>query len=59
MTDVVIPGPGRIVERYQLFRDELPKLCSRVCSRVRLDPDDLIFNDFTTCVIEWLKENNW
>lgn len=55
MADILIPGPRRIVERYWLFREELPELCRRV----RLDPDDLIFNDFTTCVSEWLKENNW
>lgn len=55
MADILIPGPRRIVERYWLFRDELPELCRRV----RLDPDDLIFNDFTTCVSEWLKENDW
>lgn len=55
MADILIPGPGRIVARYRLFRDELPELCRRV----RLDPDDLIFNDFTTCVSEWLKENDW
>lgn len=48
MADVMVPGPGRIVERYQLFRDELPELCRRV----RLNPDGLIFKDFTTCVSE-------
>lgn len=55
MTDTVIPGSQRIVERYELFREELPELCRRT----QLDPDDLIFNDYTTCVSEWLKENDW
>lgn len=50
-----IPGPQRIVERYKLFQQELPELCRRT----HLDPDDLIFNDFTACVSEWLKENAW
>ena len=50
-----IPGSQRIVERYRLFREELPELCRRS----HLDPDDLIFNDFTACVSEWLKENDW
>ena len=50
-----IPGPQRIVERYRLFREELPELCRRS----HLDPNDLIFNDFTACVSEWLKENDW
>ena len=55
ISDLSIPGPRRIVERYQLFREELPELCRRS----HLDPDDLIFNDFTACVSEWLKENDW
>lgn len=50
-----IPGPQRIVERHHLFLEELPELCRRS----HLDPDDLIFNDFTACVSEWLKENDW
>jgi hypothetical protein len=55
MTDTIIPGPQRIIERYRLFREELPELCRKSS----LDPDDLIFNDYTTCVSEWLKENDW
>jgi hypothetical protein len=55
MADVLIPGARRMVERYGLFRQELPELCRRS----QLDPDDLIFNDYTTCVAEWLKENDW
>lgn len=55
MADLLIPGPKKMVERYGLFREELPELCHRS----QLDPDDLIFNDYTTCVSEWLKENDW
>ncbi len=55
MADVLIPGARRMVERYGLFQEELPELCRRS----QLDPDDLIFNDYTTCVAEWLKENDW
>jgi len=55
MTGLIIPGSQRITERYGLFREELPELCRRS----RLDPDDLIFNDYTACVSEWLKENDW
>ena len=55
MADTIIPGPGRIIERYELVREEFPELCRRS----HLDPDDLIFNDYTTCVSEWLKENDW
>lgn len=55
MADVLIPGARRMVERYGLFSEEFPELCRRS----QLDPDDLIFNDYTTCVAEWLKENDW
>jgi hypothetical protein len=52
---VVIPSGSRMVKRYELFQSELPLLCEEL----RLDRDDLIFNDFTTLVAEWLKVNSW
>ena len=52
---VVIPGGTRMQERYELFQSELPALCDQL----HLDRNDLIFNDFTTLVAEWLKENVW
>jgi hypothetical protein len=41
-----IPEPQRKVERYRRFQEERPELCKRY----HLDPDDLFFNTFTTCV---------
>jgi hypothetical protein len=34
---------------------ELPEMCRRT----HPDPDDPIFNDYTGCASEWLKENDW
>lgn len=52
---VVIPSSSRMIQRYDLFQRELPLLCEVL----RLDRDDLIFNDYTTVVAEWLKVNSW
>lgn len=52
---VVIPSGKTMVQRYELFQRELPLMCERF----RLDPDELIFNDFSTLTAEWLKLNPW
>jgi hypothetical protein len=52
---VIIPSGARMVDRYRAFQAELPLLCERL----QLDRDDLIFNDYTTLIAEWLKVNNW
>jgi len=52
---LVIPSGARMVERYMLFQEELPLLCDQL----RLDRSDLIFNDYTTLIAEWLKVNSW
>lgn len=54
-SNIVIPGGGRIFERYELFLSELPQLCQNL----NLDQDDLIFNDFSTLVVGWLEANPW
>lgn len=52
---VIMPSGTRMAERYDQFRDDLPLMCEVL----GLDPDELIFNDFTTFVSEWLKVNSW
>jgi hypothetical protein len=52
---IVIPGGSVMVERYEQFQRELPLMCEAL----RLDRDELIFNDFTTLTAEWLKVNSW
>jgi hypothetical protein len=54
-SEVVIPSGSRMVARYEMFQRDLPLLCETL----QLDRDDLIFNDYTTVVAEWLKENDW
>jgi len=54
-TTRIVPGGSKMVERYKLFLRELPLMCKEL----DLDLDQLIFNDLTTLVVEWLKENSW
>lgn len=54
-TGIVIPGGSAMVERFRLFQSELPLLCNVLS----LERHDLIFNDYTTLIAEWLKENSW
>jgi hypothetical protein len=39
--------------RFERFKNNLPV----VCDGLRLEPDDLEFNDLTTVVGEWLRLN--
>jgi len=48
---VTIPGGAIICERYQVFMNDLPA----ICRRLRLNPNELIFNDYAWLVTEWLK----
>ena len=49
--NVSIPGGNHIWQRYEQFRKILPCLCAKL----HLEPSQLIFNDYTTIVCEWLK----
>lgn len=53
--EVIRPGGRKIAERYASFRDELPELCAEV----HIETDELIFNDFTTILVEWLQDHEW
>lgn len=48
-----IPGGAEIVRRFALFRTDLPLLCEAL----KLEPEDLIFNEYADLVSEWLLEN--
>lgn len=48
-----VPSAGFIQDRYREFRRKLPRLCSEL----RLDPDDLEFSDTSTLVAEWIIAN--
>lgn len=51
----IIPSGKRIFERYQQFLAELPDLCKEV----HLEAGELIYNDYTTLVAQWLQGNEW
>jgi len=46
-----IPGASAIWDDYQIFRNDLPEMCSEL----RLDVDSLIYNDYVQLVTAWLK----
>jgi len=46
-----IPGGHEICRHYRIFIDDLPLMCNDL----RLKPMELIFNDYTLLVTEWLK----
>lgn len=54
-SSVAIPGGSAMVGRFIQFQEELPLLCSEL----ELERSELIFNDYTTLIAEWLKENSW
>jgi len=49
---ISIPGADTIWKRYQAFRKELPK----ICEKLRLDPGDLTFADYSHIIDIWLVE---
>ena len=48
-----ISGGFEVVERYKVFKKELPK----ICKSIRIKKDELGFNDYSTIVSEWIKAN--
>jgi len=48
---VTIPGAHAIWRDYKTFINDL----SSMCDELRLKPNELIFNDYTSLVTEWLK----
>jgi hypothetical protein len=50
---VILPGGKKVLDRYHKFTSKLPALCEKV----GLTIDEMIFNDYTAVIYEWLKEN--
>jgi hypothetical protein len=48
-----LPGGGEIVDRYRLFRIDLPAICAKAA----LEVDKLTFIDLSTTIIDWLRAN--
>lgn len=51
---ITIPGGRDINRRYRAFLDDMPT----ICQKVRLDLDEVSFNDFSVFASNWLKEND-
>ncbi len=49
-----IPGGGIIWRRYQTFMAELPQ----TAEELRLDVEDLIFNDYAAVIARWMEMNS-
>jgi hypothetical protein len=46
-----LPGGGQIIEHYQRFQNDLP----RICTELTLEPDRLTFLDFSDATVQWLR----
>lgn len=51
---IKIPGGTVIASRYEVFRKDLPAMCEKL----RLNVDELTFNNYVVQVEEWLKLNS-
>jgi hypothetical protein len=51
----MMPGAKKIRERYAAFRIDLPVMAEELA----WDPEDLIFNDYTTLIASWLQTSPW
>ncbi|HEX5872835.1 MAG TPA: hypothetical protein VFY65_20530 [Longimicrobium sp.] len=51
---LVLPGGGKIVDRYLEFRRGLPEMCAEAHLP---PPQDLTFRDMTTLIVAWLRSN--
>ena len=52
---VMLPGGKMIAERYHRFEATLPD----ILEEAGIEPAELIYNDYTTFLVQWLDENNW
>lgn len=53
--DVMLPGPAMMVKRHRAFVADLPLLLEEV----HIEPGELIYNDYTTLLVNWLALNPW
>ena len=50
----MLPGGTKMIEHYTRFRVDLPA----ILARTDIEPHELIYNDDTTFVAEWLMQNS-
>lgn len=51
----ILPGGDRMADRYLAFQAVFPDMCKELGDT----PESIIFNDYTTFVVAWLRENPW
>lgn len=49
-----MPGGNQIWNRYEVFKEDLPKMCERI----HLHLEEINFNDYCALVSTWLNENS-
>lgn len=49
-----IPGGEKILHRFNIFQNELPKICRKIHIRI----SELTYNDYSIFISEWLKRNS-
>lgn len=49
------PGGKKMAKQYGIFLDELPALLREV----DVEREELIYNDYTTIMVGWLRVNPW
>ena len=49
----ILPGGMEIYRRFQLFEQDLPALCQKL----RLERNELTFNDSASIIADWLRDN--
>jgi hypothetical protein len=50
-----IPGGEQIAQHYERFEGEFPSICQNL--GIDFEPEDFIFADFSSIVVQWLKLN--
>ncbi|MGA7614492.1 MAG: hypothetical protein WBX15_04860 [Thermoanaerobaculia bacterium] len=51
----LVPSGAVIYRRYEAFLAQLPAWCEEL----GYEPEELVFNDRTTLVVQWLRENSF
>jgi hypothetical protein len=49
----IVPGGNQIFQRYRIFRSALPALCDKL----KWDPNELPFADYSFAIATWINEN--
>ena len=54
-SEIVLPGGALMIARYKSFQRDIRE----ACAGLRLDRDELLFNDFIVLIVAWLRKYPW